>query len=564
MINLLNSEITYLLLKLIDSTDDLVFIKKREKDDKFRIIFVNRAFTNFFELKDEEIIGKTNFEFLPYDIARMCEISDKNAWKKGTFNHSLEKAIKGNKTHYLHVIKIPIKNKMGEVIAIVGHARDVTKLVKAKENLQILNKKLIFMAECDQLTGLYNRMKFKNEIKNRIKEGTPFSIAVIDLDNFMRINQSYGFDAGDNVLKVIAKELENEFSDQILGKTGGDEFAILFDGINDKEIILKEAYKIKTKLENMEIPIYNANITYSPSATVAVFCYNNEFKIDYQELLSNLKLTIIRGKEVGKGNIVVFDERLDSKERVKKLIKEENILMTAIKHKRIVSFFHPILCTKTGQIVAYEALARIKIGKEYISIGQFLNTAITSGLITKIDSLMLDYLNENHDRLRDLNIFINLSYKSFLNKDIIVKLKNSKVNLTLEITEQIAVENLHLLQEIHSKINRNYVVDDFGIGYSSLKTVIDMVSKGLISYLKIDGSLITDIDKNNEKRNVIDAIITIARKLGLKTIAEFIEDKKTFEILQELGVDYVQGFYFSKPLHIEELKVQLFEQVEKS
>ena len=221
----------------------------------------------------------------------------------------------------------------------------------------------------------------------------------------------------------------------------------------------------------------------------------------------------------------------------------------------------PIYDTKEEEIYAVEALARIKEGRKFLPAGMFIDTIYEIGLITELDVLVLDAIMAKKEYILEKNIkvFINSSPQSLASEKYIRHLHRflnnfSIDNVIIEITEQQALKNIDAIKEFYEKYGVKFAIDDFGSGYSALKTVSDLVEIGLIEVLKIDGTLIYNMDKKIQTQKIVQIITQMCETFGVYSLAEFIENKETLDILKRFGTQLAQGFYLSKPLIIEELR----------
>ena len=187
------------------------------------------------------------------------------------------------------------------------------------------------------------------------------------------------------------------------------------------------------------------------------------------------------------------------------------------------------------------------------------------GLISELDTIVLELLKEKQDTISRItqNVLVNVSYKSLISQKFQRKLKETikkldKLNLVFELTEQQLIENISIVEKLRKETGLKFAVDDFGAGYSSLKTVADLAEKDILGILKIDGTLIKDLDKHENIQKIVYIISILCESLDLKAVAEFVENKGSFEALKDMGIHYGQGYYISKPKVIEELIIDVF------
>jgi EAL domain-containing protein (putative c-di-GMP-specific phosphodiesterase class I) len=206
-----------------------------------------------------------------------------------------------------------------------------------------------------------------------------------------------------------------------------------------------------------------------------------------------------------------------------------------------------------------EVLGRIKEKDSLLPIGIFIDKIYDLQLIEKFDLLILEKLIEKEKQIKEITnkIFLNISFQSLLNNDYMKKLKefldSFKIEVIIELTEQKLISDVNLIKEIYDKYKIKFAVDDFGTGYSSLQLVMELVERGILRILKIDGSLIKNLEKNENMKKMIKLIANLGKDFNLITVAEFVENKDILDFLKKIGIDLVQGFYLSKPKTIEEL-----------
>jgi len=417
----------------------------------------------------------------------------------------------------------------------------------------------------DDITNTYNKEAFFELIKD--KEGF---LIILDLVKFKRFNEIYGRNYGDKVLKVISKRLFDIFRNYnpIISRLWSNTFVVFipFDNLSkEKKEKLKSYAFLKRVKERLEESILlNDGVEYSPKFTLILTQKPNCLKCVYKNIFnqcdfySYVEFLEDYAKQQNKGSIIIYEGTINFRDKLKDIIQKERLLHKAIKEDRIVAYFQPIVDSKTYKPYALECLARIiDENNKVLPAGMFIDLAIETGLIIDIDLKVLKYISKVRKDI-PIKLFINLSPKSLYSKYIFEELKNIYLgNSVFEITEQFLVENLEQLERLRKELNLDFAVDDFGTGFSSLHTVIDLSSRGIIRYLKIDGSLIQNVTNDKRKQEIIETIVLMAKKLHLKTIAEFVEDEKTAKLLNKLGVDFLQGYYFAPPMPLEKIKEYL-------
>jgi diguanylate cyclase (GGDEF)-like protein len=381
------------------------------------------------------------------------------------------------------------------------------------------------------------------------------SIAMIDIDDFKIINDTYGHDAGDKVLIQVVEIIKNSIRSQdILGRYGGEEFLLIMPETSFKDA-LNVVERLRKNLEYSDIYIIeNIKAFISVSIGVAnteIHGYEPEF------LLKAADLGLYKAKREGK-NKVRFLTKEEIENVIKKDFESKNIILSAIKEDRIVPFFQPIVKADTLEIIGYEVLARLYVPEEnkYIPAFSFISDTIKYRVIEKIDKIVqqkaIKYISESNQKDNKF-LFINMSkdfFENSKNLDELIELLNlykvKPENIYLEITEE---EALHDLKNIKKYImygksfGLNFAIDDFGVGYSNF-TYLKYLP---IDLLKIDGSLVSNINEDLDKQVIVESIIRIAKHKKIKVLAEMVEKEEEYKFLKELGVDYLQGYFFGRP-----------------
>lgn len=438
------------------------------------------------------------------------------------------------------------------------------------------------IATKDPLTGFYNKDMFDVFLENEVKKSATrmisnaFSYILIDIDNFKYINDAYGYQAGDMVIKELSNILKSSTrASDILARIGGDEFGIIAQDtkVQSAKVIME---RINERLSSQPITLEDKKIYISLSVGIStcfekenqsspisglleddktqnkrlskVFCSKEEVKMLAEEALR-------KAKKGGKSSVVIASFQDNDMEYISKY----ELINKAISESLIKPAFQPIFDLKDKKIIGFEALCRIEINNNIIYPDQFIEEAEDLGLINKIDLLMMrkaceriSALNKRNNSQGSLRLFVNISAKAFKDRrffqDVvdIAKEYDMQNKLYIEITERESLSNLEKFEEIEEFLKYygiHFVIDDFGSGYSSflylkfIKTEI----------LKIDGAFVRNIIKNERDKAIVNGINTTAKHLNTETLAEFIEDEETLDELVKIGVNYGQGYHLGKP-----------------
>ncbi|WP_457640193.1 bifunctional diguanylate cyclase/phosphodiesterase [Persephonella sp.] len=407
----------------------------------------------------------------------------------------------------------------------------------------------------DYLTGILNRFGLEKQIEKMLKTNKDMwnVFIFIDLDNFKDINDTFGHDFGDEMLKAFAKRLKLVAGDRTIGRLGGDEFIIFFQS---KEKPALSAY-MQNLLHSLSgtMNIWNQSIDIYLTAGVTV---KKGSSTSFFELLKESDIALYYGKKKGKKLFVLFNDEIKLKEE--RRIKLTEILKKAVENEDFYLVYQPILDLTSGRIISAEALLRMKSSElGEVSPAEFVPILEDTGLIKEVGYFVIEqvcrdinYFREN--KIEHITVSINVDIQQILDKDfvsIVEKiLKTYSVDpssIKIEITETEAMKFpervISVLKQL-KEIGIEIYIDDFGTGYSSLSHLKMMP----VSCIKIDRSFIKNVPYSREDNILVMSIINLAKSLGYRTIAEGVEEKVQVLFLREIGGDYMQGFYFSKPV----------------
>jgi len=389
------------------------------------------------------------------------------------------------------------------------------------------------------------------------------TLTIMDIKDIKKLNSIYGERKMDKILEkikhIIEEHMKNHPTNVLVIRAISSNFYILHINTSRKTIqedlsnILQKSHKMIE--ENFQkVPI-----------DFSLASFELDKRIHYQkDELVRIMLYLKEKSKIKDEKIFIFDQ--DSKNSIRKWLNDKYFNIDYIKkkidNKQVDVMLQPIYDIKTDDIYAVEALARFKEGRKLLPAGIFIDTIYEIGLITELDILVLDAIMAKKEYIleKKIKVFINSAAQSLENEKYIKHLyrflKNFSIdNVIIEITEQQALKNIDAIKDFHEKYGVKFAIDDFGSGYSALKTVSDLVEIGLIEVLKIDGTLIYDMDKNIQTQKIVHIITQMCKTFDIYSLAEFIENQETLDILKGFDTKLAQGFYLSKPLAIEELRV---------
>ncbi|KDR95852.1 diguanylate cyclase (GGDEF) domain-containing protein [Peptoclostridium litorale DSM 5388] len=423
------------------------------------------------------------------------------------------------------------------------------------------NKKTIHkLSYYDSLTGLFNRESLYMHLKNLCLNKDEFSVIFFDIDKLKAINDTLGYFNGDRVIKKIAAMLRAlAYENCRLYRWGGDEFVFLLKENNS----LMRAESLSKKILNLfEYPIKIKDNELFITGSIGISNYPKD-AIDFEGLLKKATTALHHSKDMGRNSYRVHDERISEK-ALNKVLLETKLRVALLKDEFHV-YYQPKVNIRSGKIVGMEALVRwIDSEGRIISPAEFIPIAEETGLIQKIGDIVLKracmQTKAMADEGYDLCVSVNLSARQFEDMNLIEKIEEAlnQANLEskyleLEITDNTIMNTLDTSIEIIKKIRKRGIkvsLDDFGTGYSSLNYLVQMP----IDILKIDKVFIDKKFDAKKQRIILESVISLAKKMDLKVIAEGVERLQQLDFLKSQGCDEFQGYYFSRPLPIEEFK----------
>lgn len=523
------------------------------------IISVNETGVKEFELTQQQLTGRKFDDFLPESENEHINKLERLRSGSSTGNFQIDGLIitpSGNNSHisWLHSLMKPKSVNNETLILTIGI--DVSERKIAEEQTH-------WMATHDQLTGLSNRRFFQEEFNHMLsvaeRYGEKIALFYLDLDQFKSINDTSGHQAGDNLLQLVASALSQTVRDSdVLSRIGGDEFTLIVAKAR-YEGVVSLAKKINLALSSIDFHFEGKKYRISCSVGISIY---PEHGTSANELLSNADLAMYKAKESGRGQYHVFTPGKEYQQRLSKRRHWKDLIENAIAEERFILFFQPIQDLNNNSISHYECLIRLVLSDGQIMMpGDFIGVAETMGLIGKIDRIVIKLAVQQHLKFqkqnRNASLAINLSGFSFndltIFSDFAKLLEQPGVDpskLIFEITETSAVSNFNAAQSLIKMIKSvgcRLALDDFGVGFSSFYYLKHLP----VEYIKIDGSFIHQIDKNDEDKIFVKAITEVSQSLGKKTIAEFVENEETLKIVKELGVDYAQGYFIGRPDRLE-------------
>ena len=454
------------------------------------------------------------------------------------------------------------------LIGRVWCLRDVTEEKKIEQLIH-------HQAYHDVLTGLPNRNFLLEKIDSIIKENPDpdkkLAIIFIDLDNFKKVNDTDGHEAGDELLRIATKRMRNCVRESdILARLGGDEFLILIESIISQSGLERMCINI---LESLARPFLLNNRNHFISCSMGISVYPRDDVIP-DGLIGKADMAMYRAKKLGKNNFQFYSEELER--LALHQLELENELRMAISANQIRIYLQPEINLSTGRIVAAEALARwTKTDGVTVPPIQFIAIAEQANLIGEIGKLVFDQVCREiacwkQNGINDnITVAINLSAREFKDTELVNNIQRKLLEyavegekIVLEITESLFMEDKESVLRIMNQLRDlgiRFAIDDFGTGYSSFSYLQDLP----INYLKIDRSFLIGVTHNKKKYAIARSIIDICNHLDLHVIAEGIEDQETLDFIIKNQCTMAQGFFMHYPMPTEDFLTLLLNQHNK-
>jgi diguanylate cyclase (GGDEF)-like protein/PAS domain S-box-containing protein len=446
----------------------------------------------------------------------------------------------------------PIHDRQGNAIGAVIVFRDVSVA-------QAMARQITHSAEHDFLTGLPNRMLLNDRIGQAIasaqRRKKQVAVLFLDLDGFKHINDSLGHPIGDKLLQSIAKRLTATVRGaDTVSRQGGDEFVVLLADLSQADdAVIMAARMLRTVAESHAVDPHDLHITTS----IGVSVYPDD-GLDAETLIKNADTAMYQAKENGRQSYQFFKPAMNARAVERQTIEES--LRRAVERQEFAIHYQPKICMRTGMITGAEALIRwTHPVRGAIAPAQFIPVAEDCGLIVPIGRWVLRQACEQARAwlsagLPAINIAVNVSAMEFQDEafleGLLLILKESRLDprsLELELTESALMKRveataaiLHTLKESGVQVS----VDDFGTGYSSLS----YLRKFPIDSLKIDQSFVRQIGRGSDDAAIVTAVISMARSLKLRVVAEGVETEKELEFLKAHECDEAQGYFFGRPM----------------
>ena len=423
----------------------------------------------------------------------------------------------------------------------------------------IAERKVQLLAYRDNLTGLPNRLLFADRLEQAVmrseRSRTSMALMLVDIDDFKLVNDSFGHEAGDKLIKavgdLISKSLRRA---DTIARLGGDEFAVIIEGIDGPEDAISIADNLTTILEH-NVRLDDQETYTSASIGIAVFPGDGK---DARTLLKNADTAMFRAKENGRHCFQFYKPEMSVSAMER--LDLENSLKAAFENDEFLIHYQPVIDIHKNEVVGVEALLRWQHpDKGMIQPSDFVSIVEDCGLIVALGEWLIFSVCKQikvwHEAgLKNQNVSINLSPRQFKEQDLVALFTQAMAengldgsSLSVEVTERTLIDNVGEVESTLKKLRgmgMQILLDDFGTGYASLAYLKEFP----VDVVKIDRAFVTGIPDSEEDSTIVDAIAGLTRGLKLALHAEGVENERQLNVLKSIGCQYAQGFYWSKPL----------------
>jgi diguanylate cyclase (GGDEF)-like protein/PAS domain S-box-containing protein len=529
-----------------------------ELDENGDISFLNKAWEKFTGYTIDESIQRPLIDFVDQtetiDSSTSNEILTLLSGKVDT--QHFEFRLKNQFNEELWVLaRFDITCKKAHKSRIIsGTVENITSRKKAQQELE-------YIAMHDGLTGLYNRLYFETELKQFTATASrghgPHALLYLDLDRFKVINDTLGHHHGDMVLRNVSSLVSSRLrKSDFLARIGGDEFALLLPNTNQRTA-LTLATNICKLLDDYQCRVEGKVIKINCSIGIAEI---NSNTLPVAEYMKQADIALYAAKKLGRNIAHVYNDNDNLSKDLLASLRWARKLRQAVANDNLVLFFQPIIDIATKQVVYYEALVRLEFNGQIVPPGEFIPALEREGDMSLLDRQVVSkaiYYLAKHPALT--KIAINLSAQGFSDEGLLPliqeKLHQYSVDphrIIFELTESASLSNIMATQSMVEKLSAlgcEFSIDDFGTGFSTFNYLKQLPAQSV----KIDGSFIIDLVTNPVDLALVKAIYEVATALGKKTVAEFVENEETLQLLATIGVAYAQGYHLGKPKPVDEL-----------
>ena len=545
---------------LVQNASDVITIL----DADGTIRYDSPAIEHLLGYEQGERVGRPTFAYIhPEDVERVRG-SLARALEHPGVRPPLEFRIRHKNGSWRH-LEVTRTNLLDDpaVRGVVTNSRDVTERKRLEEQLQQ-------QAFHDRLTGLANRALFMDRLGHALtrlsRRDVSVAVLFLDLDNFKVVNDSLGHEAGDGLLVAVAHRMRQLLrSEDTVARLGGDEFTVLLEDITNPSLATRVAERLMEAFRS-PFTVEGRDLFITASVGIALSATGNRTP---QDVLRDADVAMYRAKAMGRGRYAVFEPSMSAGARER--LELENDLRLAIERRELMVCYQPKVGLQSGRIAGVEALVRWEHPtRGLVPPAEFIPVVEETGLIIPIGDWILGEAcrqardwQEQYPSAPPLVMNVNLSARQFRQPNLAAEvarvLRETGLNpssLELEVTESIMLDDADSANQTLRRLKNlgvRIAIDDFGTGYSSLS----YLTRFPVDTLKVDRSFVARMGHEAEVTAIVQAVITLAKKLGLEVVAEGVERFEQLEQLREMECDLAQGYYFAKPLSSESIQTLL-------
>jgi diguanylate cyclase (GGDEF)-like protein/PAS domain S-box-containing protein len=452
-----------------------------------------------------------------------------------------------------------VRDESGGPLYAIIQVQDVSERKRFEGQLQ-------YLADHDPLTGLFNRRRFEGELSRQVafnsRYGPTGAVLVIDLDHFKYVNDTLGHAIGDEMIARVGSLLRERLREtDVVARLGGDEFAVLLPSadVEQAQLVGEDIVKaVRTQAVQV-----SAERSLRLTACVGIAMFGREYDVGHEAVLVNADIAMYEAKEAGRDRCVLLDATEGPQTEMRARLTWSERIRTALDEDRFQLFQQPILDIRKNEVTHHELLVRLPGDSgELIPPGTFLYIAEQFGLIQQIDRWVVvqavKLIKRLHDEGDPVTLSVNLSGASITDASLL-ELVESEIRsvgidphaLIFEVTETAAIVNIEKARRFAERLAElgcAFALDDFGAGFGSFYYLKHLP----FDYLKIDGDFIRQLTATKADQLTVKAIVQIAHGLGKRTVAEFVGDDPTLQMLGRFGVDFAQGYFTGRPVAVTE------------
>lgn len=527
-------------------------------EERARIAEVNRALCTLTGYSEDELT-QTGLDELTAPEDRDLDHDRRQRLRSGEVeSYEIEKRVLHKAGHHIwcqmSVSLIPAE--VGDGPYAIVQLQDISERRRFEQRLQ-------YLADHDSLTGLMNRRRFRVELEQQVgfnsRYGGQGAVLVIDIDDFKSVNDTLGHHAGDNLLRRVAGILrERVRMTDLVARLAGDEFAVLMPQVDSAGAMqlgedLRHEISERAATEGREDEV---------TVSIGITMFGGERGIGAEAVLVAADLAMYRAKEEGRDRTAMFEDPHEPQRQLQRRETTSARIRDALTKDRLSLHRQPIVDLATGETTRHELLLRMGTNGDILPAGAFIETAEKVGMVQELDRWVvaraLALASEQEQAGTPTSMHVNLSGASITDLSVLEfierKLDESAADparLTFEITETAAIRNFDTALALADRLTEfgcEIAIDDYGAGFGPFYYLKHLP----FDLIKIDGDFVRDLPRSDADQLTVQAIVQIARGLGKKTIAEFVQDDRTAQMLREFGVDMAQGFHLGKPFAVGE------------